>query len=155
MPTGVGGAGGDAGGGVAQLRDDGGDAPGPSARGHEQLALLQDPPAQLVDAHGVDQPLHPGPQLVVPVAVVVEGPQDGLDRGEQLLAGGELLEGLGRMRVGARGRRLRRPGSRAHGPAVRQGRATATMPTSLNMAWPQSVTQPEKLILNLRGRRWA
>ena len=28
-------------------------------------------------------------------------------------------------------------------------------PTSLNMAWPQSVAQPEKLILNLRGRRWA
>ena len=28
-------------------------------------------------------------------------------------------------------------------------------PTSLNIAWPQSVAQPEKLILNLRGRRWA
>ena len=32
-------------------------------------------------------------------------------------------------------------------------RFTATTPTSLNMAWPQSVAQPEKLILNLRGRR--
>ena len=29
----------------------------------------------------------------------------------------------------------------------------ATTPTSLNIAWPQSVEQPEKLILNLRGRR--
>ena len=34
------------------------------------------------------------------------------------------------------------------------GRLTAMTPTSLNMAWPQSVAQPEKLILNLRGRRW-
>ena len=33
-------------------------------------------------------------------------------------------------------------------------RVTATTPTSLNIAWPQSVEQPEKLILNLRGRRW-
>ena len=34
-------------------------------------------------------------------------------------------------------------------------RVAATTPTSLNMAWPQSVSQPEKLILNLRGSRWA
>ena len=34
-------------------------------------------------------------------------------------------------------------------------RVVAMTPTSLNMAWPQSVSQPEKLILNLRGRRWA
>ena len=34
-------------------------------------------------------------------------------------------------------------------------RVAATTPTSLNMAWPQSVSQPEKLILNFRGRRWA
>ena len=27
-------------------------------------------------------------------------------------------------------------------------------PTSLNIAWPQSVAQPEKLILNFRGSRW-
>ena len=33
-------------------------------------------------------------------------------------------------------------------------RATPITPTSLNMAWPQSVSQPEKLILNLRGSRW-
>ena len=32
-------------------------------------------------------------------------------------------------------------------------REVATTPTSLNIAWPQSVAQPEKLILNLRGRR--
>ncbi|GIU89502.1 MAG: hypothetical protein KatS3mg010_0601 [Acidimicrobiia bacterium] len=34
-------------------------------------------------------------------------------------------------------------------------RVTATTPTSLNIAWPQSVAQPEKLILNFRGRRCA
>ena len=34
-------------------------------------------------------------------------------------------------------------------------RVVAITPTSLNMAWPQSVSQPEKLILNFRGRRWA
>ena len=33
------------------------------------------------------------------------------------------------------------------------GRFTAITPTSLNIAWPQSVAQPEKLILNLRGSR--
>ncbi len=36
-----------------------------------------------------------------------------------------------------------------------RGRFTATTPTSLNIAWPQSVAQPEKLILNLRGIRCA
>ena len=46
----------------------------------------------------------------------------------------------------------RKPGSTV--PSGR-GRETATTPTSLNMAWPQSVAQPEKLILNLRGSRWA
>ncbi len=46
----------------------------------------------------------------------------------------------------------RKPGSTVPSSLAR---LTATMPTSLNMAWPQSVTQPEKLILNLRGRRWA
>ena len=34
-------------------------------------------------------------------------------------------------------------------------RVVAITPASLNMACPQSVSQPEKLILNLRGRRWA
>jgi hypothetical protein len=33
-------------------------------------------------------------------------------------------------------------------------RVAAITPTSLNIACPQSVEQPEKLILNLRGRRW-
>ncbi len=33
-------------------------------------------------------------------------------------------------------------------------RLVAMTPASLNMAWPQSVSHPEKLILNLRGRRW-
>ena len=35
-----------------------------------------------------------------------------------------------------------------------RARVTATTPTSLNIACPQSVAQPEKLILNLRGSRW-
>ena len=48
--------------------------------------------------------------------------------------------------------KTRKPGSTV--PSGR-GRLTAITPTSLNMAWPQSVAQPEKLILNLRGRRWA
>ena len=46
----------------------------------------------------------------------------------------------------------RKPGSTV--PSSR-GRATAMTPTSLNMACPQSVAHPEKLILNFRGRRWA
>ena len=45
-----------------------------------------------------------------------------------------------------------KPGSSE--PSAR-GRVTAMMPTSLNIAWPQSVAQPEKLTLNLRGRRCA
>ena len=57
--------------------------------------------AQLVHPHGVDQPLHAGPELVLPVAVVVERAQAGLERGQQVLPGGELLEGLGRVGVGA------------------------------------------------------
>ena len=46
----------------------------------------------------------------------------------------------------------RKPGSTV--PSGR-GRLTAITPTSLNIAWPQSVAQPEKLILNLRGSRCA
>ena len=49
----------------------------------------------------VDEPLHAGPQLVVAVAVVVEHPEDRLDGGQQVLAGGELLERERRVRVGA------------------------------------------------------
>ena len=45
--------------------------------------------------------------------------------GQQLLAGGELLEGLGRVRVGARGRRRRTPGSRARRCRPARGRPTA------------------------------
>ena len=44
----------------------------------------------------------------------------------------------------------RKPGSTV--PSSR-GRPTPITPTSLNIAWPQSVAQPEKLILNLRGKR--
>ena len=39
------------------------------------------------------QPLHAGPELVVPVAVVIEHSQAGLDGGQQILAGCELLQG--------------------------------------------------------------
>ena len=148
-------AGGDPGGGVAELLDDGGDAARPGARGQQQLALAEDPAAQLVDADLVDHPLQAGPELVVPVAEVVEGAQDGLDGGQQLLAGRELLEGLGRVRVGAQAAGHEHPEARLDRRRPGSGRATATTPTSLNMAWPQSVAQPEKLILNLRGRRWA
>src|SRR5919199_1658549 len=46
----------------------------------------------------------------------------------------------------------RKPGSTVPSSLAR---LTAMIPTSLNIAWPQSVAQPEKLILNLRGRRCA
>ena len=45
----------------------------------------------------------------------------------------------------------RKPASTDPSSSVRVAPMT---PTSLNMAWPQSVAQPEKLILNLRGSRW-
>ena len=80
---------------------DGGDAARVGGRRGEELALLDDPLAQLVDAHRVDEPLHAGPQLVVAVAVVVERAQDRLDGGEQVLAARELLERLRRVRVRA------------------------------------------------------
>ncbi len=91
----------DAGGGVALLLHHGGDAAGVGGRRGEELALLEDPLAQLVDPHGVDEPLHAGAQLVVAVAVVVLHPQHRLDGGEQVLAGGELLQRLRRVRVRA------------------------------------------------------
>ena len=65
------------------------------------MADLEDPALQLLEAEGVDQPLQAGPQLVVAVAGLVEDPQDRLDRGQQVFAGGELLEGERRVRVGA------------------------------------------------------
>ncbi len=48
--------------------------------------------------------------------------------------------------------KTRNPASRVPSSSVR---VVAMTPTSLNMAWPQSVSQPEKLILNLRGSRCA
>ena len=56
---------------------------------------------QLVPAHGVDQPLQAGPELVVAVAVVGRTPAGRLERGQQVLARRELLEGQRRVRVGA------------------------------------------------------
>ena len=78
-----------------------GDPARPVARRAQELALLDDPLAQLLDAHGVDEPLHAGADLVVAVAVVVEGAQARLDRRHQVLARGELLERLRRVRVRA------------------------------------------------------
>ena len=93
-------AGGHARGGDTKLLDDGGNAARPARGGEQKQALPDDPAAQLVDAQLVHEPLQPGPQLVVAVAEVVEGPQHRLDGGQQVLAGGELLERLGGMRVG-------------------------------------------------------
>ena len=86
---------------VALLRDVVGDAAGPGGGGQQEAPLLDDPAPQLVDAQGVDQPLHAGPELVVAVAEVVEGAQARLEGGQQVLAGRELLERLGRVGVGA------------------------------------------------------
>ena len=132
-----------------------GDAARPVARGAQELALLDDALAQLVDAHRVDEPLHAGADLVVAVAVVVERAQARFDRRQQVFAGGELLERLRRVRVGAEtaGDEHLEAGLRSVPSA--SVRVVATTPTSLNIAWPQSVAQPEKLILNLRGRRCA
>ena len=71
---------------VAVLLDDGGDAARVRGRRGQELALLEDALAQLVDAHGVDEPLQAGPQLVVAVAVVVLDAEDRLDGGEEVLA---------------------------------------------------------------------
>ena len=90
-----------AGGGVALHTHLLGNATRPAACGPQELALLDDPLAQLLDAHRVDEPLHAGADLVVAVAVVVEGAQARFDRGQEVFAGRERLEGLRRVRVGA------------------------------------------------------
>ena len=64
------------------------------------MAEFEHPPAHLVDAELIHDPLHAGPQLVVAVAGLLEHPQCGLDGGEQFLASREVLEGHGRMRCG-------------------------------------------------------
>ena len=90
------------GGGVAVLqRRSRGCRPARWSDGDEELALLEDAGLELVPAHRVDEPLHAGSELVVAVAVVREHPEDRLERGEQVLAGRELLEGERRVRVGA------------------------------------------------------
>ena len=77
-----------------------GDAAGPAGGGQQKLALSEDAALELFEAQLLHQPLHAGPELVVPIAVVVEHPQAGLDGGEQVLAGSELLQGQRRMGVG-------------------------------------------------------
>ena len=74
--------------------------------------------------------------------------------GMQVFAGGEVLERQGRVRVGAQAAGHEHPEAALDRAVVERCGVVATTPTSLNMAWPQSVAQPEKLILNLRGRRW-
>ncbi len=147
--------GGDAGGGVAELLHDLGDATGPARAGQQELAGVQHPAAHLVDAQLVDDPLEAGPQLVVAVAGLLEDPQHRLDGGQELLLGGELLEDERRVRVGPEPAGDEHPEALLDGAVVVACVTAATTPTSLNMAWPQSVSQPEKLILNLRGSRWA
>ena len=79
---------------------------------------------------------------------------DGLDGGQQVFAGGEVLQRHGRVRRGPEAAGDVDPEARLRPSRPRCVRVVAMTPTSLNMAWPQSVEQPEKLILNLRGRRW-
>ena len=76
-------------------------------------------------------------------------------RRQQVLAGRELLERLRRVRVGAEAAGDEHPEAGLERAVGQRAGSTAMTPTSLNIAWPQSVAQPEKLILNLRGRRWA
>ena len=90
-----------AGRGVARLLDVTRDAAGPRRRPEQQAPLLQHAGLDVVPAERVDQPLHARPQLVVAVAVVVEHPQDGLDRGHEVFLGGEVLERQGGVGVGA------------------------------------------------------
>ncbi|CAB4878411.1 unannotated protein [freshwater metagenome] len=61
---------------------------------------LDDASANLVDAELVNDPLEAGAQFVVTVAGLLEHAQHGLDRGEQVLAGREFLEGKSRVRSG-------------------------------------------------------
>src|SRR5947208_745933 len=86
---------------VPELLHDLGDAARPTVGGDQEAALLEHPLAQLVDAHGVDEPLHAGSQLVVTVSIVVEHTHDGFDGRQEVLARGDVLEGLRRVRVGA------------------------------------------------------
>jgi hypothetical protein len=121
---------------VALLLDQLGHAAGPGGAGQQETALLEDPGPELVDTEGVDEPLHAGAQLVVAVAVVVEDPEDRLEGGQQVVAGGELLEGLGGMGVGAQaagdehpepgldGAVFARPGDGHHADVVEHGLAT-------------------------------
>ena len=86
---------------VAGLLDDLGDAAGPRRRGRQRVTHLQHATAQLVDAQLVDDPLQAGAQLVVAIARLVEHPQHGLDRGQQVFTRCELLNRQRRVRVGA------------------------------------------------------
>ena len=86
---------------VTSLPHDVRDPTGPVASAAQELALLEDAFTQLLQAHAVDEPLHACADLVVAVAVVVEGPEARVDRRQQLLARREVLERLRRVRVGA------------------------------------------------------
>ena len=82
------------------LLDDVRDAAGVRGGRGQEPALLEDALAQLVDPHGVDEPLQPGAELVVAVAVVAFDAEDRLDGGEEVFTRRELFERLRRVRVG-------------------------------------------------------
>ena len=86
---------------VAALGHLGGDATGPGGAGHQELARREHASLHLLEAELVDDPLHAGAQLVVAVAGLLEDPDAGLDRRQQLVARGELLECQGGVRIGA------------------------------------------------------
>ena len=87
-------------GGVAVNLHQVGNASGPTGRCQQELAFPEDAALELLETQLLHQPLHTGPELVVPVAVVVEHPQAGLDGRQQVLAGGEFLQGQRGMGVG-------------------------------------------------------
>src|SRR5205823_1201035 len=120
------------------LHNDVGDAAGPRGGRQQELALLEDAGPQLLHAHRVDQPLHAGAQLVVAVAVVVERRSTASSVGSSSSRGvnsSRACAGWG-LAPSPPATNTRKPGSTE--PSSR-GRITATTPTSLNIAWPQSV----------------
>ena len=137
---------------VARALDDLGDPARVRGRRREELALLEDALAQLVDAHRVDEPLQPGAELVVAVAVVALDAQDRFDRGKEIFTRRELLQRL-------RGVRVRtEPAGHEHLEAGLDG-AVGSWPVHRDHAdvVEHRLTAvggaAEKLILNLRGSR--
>ena len=134
--------------------DDLGDAAGPRRRGRQRVAHLEHAAAHLVDAELCRRPTSSGP------AACCRGCRSGRTRAARASIVGSRSSRAVKSSSASAGCGLaprppamytRKPGSTAPSSSVR---VVAITPTSLNIAWPQSVEQPEKLILNLRGRRW-